>query len=258
MQNFIHNFIIDTIKRFQGKTAYREPLVGFARADDPGFGRLKELVGPGHLLPTDLLPAARSVVAFFVPFTGELVRQNRQHPYVSREWAEAYIETNQLISDICSSLTRELQNKGVRAAWQQPTHNFDPVALRSFWSHKHVAYLCGLGTFGLHHMLITAAGCAGRLGSLVVDLALPATPVQAGENCLYRRGKNCTSCVRLCPTGALSAEGLDKQKCYRHLLEVDEHYHDLGLCGVCGKCAAGPCALTVPNTVNDDTGRSEV
>ncbi|HHW44143.1 MAG TPA: epoxyqueuosine reductase [Desulfotomaculum sp.] len=246
MEELIKNAIDHLVMNYRGRTAYRPPLVGFARADDPGFTRLKEVVGPGHLLPRDLLPDARSVVAFFVPFAPELVKIHRRDPYVSRQWAEAYIETNRLISDICAALARKLEGKGVKAAWQKPTHNFDPVALVSFWSHKHVAYLCGLGTFGLHHMLITPAGCAGRLGSLVVDIPLPPTPVAKGENCLYRREGVCAACVKLCPTGALTTEGLDKSKCYRRLLEVDAHFSDLGLCDVCGKCATGPCSLGVP------------
>jgi len=246
MEKLINEVINREVARHRGETAYRAPLVGFARADDPGFTRLKELVGPGHLLPRDLLPEARSVAAFFLPFTAELVKVNRDDPYVSRRWAEAYIETNALISEICAVVARELAACGVKAAWQQPTHNFDPVALVSFWSHKHVAYLCGLGTFGLNHLLITAAGCAGRLGSLVVDAPLTPTPVADRENCLYKRQKNCTACVRLCPAGALTAAGLDRQKCYRRLQEVDAYFADLSKCDVCGKCAAGPCALAAP------------
>ena len=246
MDNLIKEIIIREVTRHQGKTAYRTPLVGFAGADDPGFARLKELVGPGHLLPQDLLPEARSVAAFFLPFTAELVEANRDDPYVSRRWAEAYIETNALISEICSILARELAARGVKAAWQQPTHNFDPVTLVSFWSHKHVAYLCGLGTFGVNHLLITAAGCAGRLGSLVVEAPLSPTPAPDRENCLSKRQKTCAACVRLCPTGALTAAGLDRQKCHRHLQEVDAYFADLSKCDVCGKCAAGPCALAAP------------
>jgi len=246
MQQFIREFIEDVVHRYRGNTAYRTPLVGFARADDPGFARLKEVVAPNHLLPDDLLPGARSVVAFFVPFTGELVALHRRHPFVSREWAEAYIETNSLIDHICHVLSETLRARGVRAAWQKPTHNFDPVALTSFWSHKHVAYLCGLGTFGVHQMLITKAGCAGRLGSLVIDADLPVTPLPSREYCLERRSKNCAACVRLCPSGALRRDGLDKQRCYQHLLDVDSQFHDLGLCDVCGECATGPCALGVP------------
>ncbi|MCL6638274.1 MAG: epoxyqueuosine reductase [Firmicutes bacterium] len=246
MEKIINETIAAFVSRHRGGTAYRRPLTGFASAADPLFHRLKELVGPGHLLPSDLLPSARSVVAFFIPFTGELVRANRNHPYVSRQWAEAYIETNRLISSICEHLASVLSEKGVRAAWQEPTHNFDPVTLTSFWSHKHVAYLCGLGTFGRNHLLITSAGCAGRLGSLALDAPLEPSPAPGGENCLFRRGEECTSCMDLCPAGALTEEGLDRQKCYLRLQEVDAYFSDLGPCSVCGKCAAGPCALVVP------------
>ncbi|MCL6635907.1 MAG: epoxyqueuosine reductase, partial [Peptococcaceae bacterium] len=156
MKEFIESLICQTVAGARGKTSYRRPLVGFARADDPLFKELKKAVGPDHFLPSDILPGAAAVVAFFVPFTGELVEKNKKHPYVCREWAEAYIETNRLISLCCERLGRELAARGVKAAWQQPTHNFDPEKLVSFWSHKHEAYICGLGTFGLHHMLITA------------------------------------------------------------------------------------------------------
>ncbi|MEW6458946.1 MAG: epoxyqueuosine reductase [Bacillota bacterium] len=246
MEARVEALIAELVNRFRRMTAYRTPLVGFARADNPGFGQLKEAVGPGHLGPRDLLPGAESVIAFFLPFSDKLVRVHRRDPYVSREWAQAYIETNGLISLVSQTLVDELKKAGIRAAWQRPTHNFDPATLVSFWSHKHIAYLCGLGTFGLHHMLITRAGCAGRLGSLVTDAPLAATPLVTEDYCLHRRGGKCAACVRLCPTGALSPDGLDRQRCYRRLLEVNDHYHDLGLCDVCGKCAVGPCALSVP------------
>jgi epoxyqueuosine reductase len=261
MQEFIRDVMVDAVGSYRGKTAYRTPLVGFAPADDPRFATLKEAVGPGHLMPQDLLPAARSVVAFFIPFTGELVRLNRDDPHVSRAWAEAYVETNRLIDDVCHTLADALGGRGVRAAWQQPTHNFDPHTLTSFWSHRHVAYLCSLGAFGRHHLLITAAGCAGRLGSLVLDAELPIAAAEAPrEFCLYRRGRSCQACIRRCPSGALTADGLDRQRCYRHVLEVADHFRDLGLCDVCGKCATGPCALEVPGEDrpgDDETGSGE-
>jgi epoxyqueuosine reductase QueG len=194
------------------------------------------------------------VVAFFVPFDGELVRLQRHDPYVNRAWAEAYIETNRLIESVCQVLGDALARKGVRAAWQQPTHNFDQVELVSCWSHKHVAYLCGLGSFGRHRMLVTTAGCAGRLGSLVIDAALPVeamalhrrTAEPNGKFCLTRDGGFCDICIRRCPSGALTSDGLDRQRCYRYLLEVNDRFPDLGLCDVCGKCATGPCALKMP------------
>jgi epoxyqueuosine reductase QueG len=233
-----------TENRLGCQTAYRVPLFGYAQASDHLFNQLKKAVGPGHLLPNDLLPQAATVLAFFLPFTKELVASNRAHTYVARSWASAYIDTNALLSLCCEEITNSLANQGVKAAWQEPTHNFDPVELCSLWSHKHVAYICGLGNFGLHQMLITPSGCAGRFGSLVIDLPLSPSPRQTEKQCLFHLKGKCLACVKKCPSGALTTEGLDKQKCYSYLLEVDSFYSDLGLCDVCGKCATcGPCAV---------------
>lgn len=248
MKEYIENTILQICAGGAGNTTYRRPLVTCARAGDPLFAELKKAVDPEHLLPRDLLPEAKSVVTFFLPFTKELADLNRKSPYVAREWAEAYCETNLLIKTICEKLTEGLADRGVKAAWQLPTHNFDQKKLRSAWSHKHVAYICGAGTFGLHQMLITPYGCAGRLGSLVLDRSLAPSPRPAGHRCLYLQNGRCLACVQSCPSGALTPGGLDKQKCYSYLLGVDAHYNDLGTCDACGKCATGgPCAILEPD-----------
>ncbi len=223
-------------------TEYREPLVGFAAADDPRFAELRRVAEPSHLLPTDLLPGARSVVSFFLPFAPWVVEANaRQREQVAREWAVAYVETNALIGRITAHLIEALAGRGVRAAAEPATHNFDPVSLISRWSHKSVAVIAGLGSFGLHQMVITDAGCAGRFGSLVLDAELLIEPVAPRQRCLYFHDGSCLECVLRCPIHALDAnEPLDKQACYRRLLTVAEEYRDLGLADVCGKCAIGP------------------
>lgn len=245
MKEIIENTIKRIIKENKPRlnTAYRTPLLGFAAAGDPLFQKLKIAVGPGHLLPNDPLPEAATVLAFFLPFTRQLVENNRGDNYVARDWALAYVETNGLIRLCCEEIANALAGQGVKAVWQQPTHNFDPVELCAHWSHKHVAYICGLGEFGLHHMLITPAGCAGRFGSMVIDTPLDPTPRRDFKPCSYYRQGKCLACVKKCPTGALTETGLDKQKCYSYLLEVDAFYSDLGVCDACGKCASGPCAV---------------
>lgn len=227
-------------------TEYRPPLVGLATAADPRFAELRRLAEPSHLLPGDLLPGARSVVSFFLPFAPSVVEANAGHrEAVAREWAVAYVETNALIGRVTAHLIDALAQRGIRAAAEPATHNFDPVSLVSRWSHKSVAVIAGLGSYGLHQMVITDAGCAGRFGSLVLDAELPVEPVAPRERCLYFHDESCLECVQRCPVGVLDAsEPLDKQGCYRRLLAVAREYEDLGLADVCGKCAIGPCSLT--------------
>jgi epoxyqueuosine reductase QueG len=243
LEALIRKTIEEMVQNAGTETSYRPPLIAFASAANPGFARLPEIVTPEHLLPEQLLPGAQSAVAFFLPFAEEVVVANQRASYVAQEWAVAYVETNQLIGRICQRLTDMLAERGVRAAAEPATHNFDPVSLVSRWSHKSVAAVAGLGSFGLHHMLITDAGCAGRFGSLVTDVELEPTPVVEEQRCLYCHDGSCQQCVEFCPVGALTEEGLDKKLCYRRCLEVDAYFADLGLTDVCGKCAVGLCAL---------------
>jgi epoxyqueuosine reductase QueG len=226
-------------------TRYREPLVGFVAADDPRFLELRRIVGPAHLLPQDLLPGARTVVSFFLPFARDVVEANaRYKEQVAREWAVAYVETNALIGRIAAQLVETLAERGMRAVAEPATHNFDPVSLVSRWSHKSMAVLAGIGSFGLHQMVITDSGCAGRFGSLVLDADLAGNPLPPRERCLYFHEGSCLECVQRCPAGALDANlPLDKRGCYDHLLRVAQRYRDLGLVDVCGKCAIGPCSF---------------
>jgi len=223
------------------ETRYREPLVGFASAHDHLFTQMKTMIGPYHLHPREMLPEAETVVAFFLPFAENIIRDNRTAKEVPASWAEAYVETNSLIAAIANRLQEELTAEGIKVAFQKATHNFNEVDLTAPWSHKSAAYVAGLGTFGVNRLLITAAGCGGRFGSLVISAKIPPTPKPTGENCRYFRDGSCLFCVKNCPTGALEVDRLDKQKCYRQLLDVAARFP--GLCDVCGKCNIGPCAL---------------
>jgi len=234
-------------------TKYRRALIGFADALDPDFLRLRTFINQFHRLPTDILPGARTVVSFFIPFTREIVVANERHPFVAEEWATAYSETNQLIEQICSSLAIKLGKEGVKANWELPTHNFDKESMTSYWSHKSVAKIAGLGSFGLNQMLITDSGCAGRFGSIITDASVTPTPKSKIESCLHLVDKSCVACVERCPNHALTITGLDKHKCYQRCLEADKAYSYLaesrGLprpFDACGKCSIGPCSLKNP------------
>jgi epoxyqueuosine reductase len=226
------------------ETHYREPLVGFAAADDARFAGLRRVVAPAHMLPQELLQGAQSAVSFFLPFESSVVEANalRRGP-VAREWAVAYVETNALIGRITHRLIESLAPLGIRGAAEPATYNFDPVTLVSRWSHKSVAVIAGLGSFGVHHLVITDAGCAGRFGSVVIDAELPARPPERKERCLYHHDGSCLVCVSQCPIGALDPDtGIDKQRCWTRCQSVAKMYAEVGQADVCGKCALGPCA----------------
>jgi epoxyqueuosine reductase QueG len=226
-------------------TQYREPLVGFASAQDPRFRYLREEVSPIHLMPEEIVPGARTVLSYFLPFAHSVVEANaRQRKTVAREWMQAYIETNALIGRISVQIVDALAERGIAAAAEPATHNFDEVSLHSVWSHKSVAVIAGLGSFGLHQMVITDAGCAGRLGSVVMDAEVPVEPVEPVVRCLAYHDGSCMECVARCPVSALDAgQPLDKRRCHDKLMNTAQSYAELGMVDVCGKCAVGPCSF---------------
>jgi len=226
-------------------TQYREPLVGFARADDPRFRYLREAVSPIHLMPEDMVLGARTVLSYFLPFAPWVVEANaRDRKMVAIEWMQAYIETNALIGRISTQIVAALAERGISAAAEPATHNFDEVSLHSGWSHKSVAVIAGLGSFGLHQMVITDAGCAGRFGSVVMDAEILVEPVESVVRCLAFHDGSCMECVARCPVSALDAsQPLDKHRCHDYLMKTAQSYAELGMVDVCGKCAIGPCSF---------------
>jgi epoxyqueuosine reductase QueG len=230
---------------------WRKTLLATARVD-ARFDRLKEMVAADHLSPNDLLTGARTVIVFFIPFQKKLVRENRAGDRPTREWGLSYVETNDLIERLAGAIGALLKGGGYRFGLTPATHNFDETRLISRWSHKHLAYLAGMGRFGVHNLLITPAGCAGRLGSLVTDADIGDHPLTTSAHaCLVKAGRECGKCIEVCPVGALSEGGFDRRGCWGRLNDNRDHlgyFSDLPeTTHVCGKCAAlMPCSFINP------------
>ncbi len=194
LRRFLRQLVGEEEKR-QGEGLWRRPLLACSTIDDR-FEILPKVAFQEHLLPRDLLATAKTVIVFFIPFRRGLIRENKKGERPCRNWGIAYVKTNDLISHVSNALGELLSQQGFRSGLTPATHNFDDVHLMARWSHKHLGQLVGLGRFGIHHMLITPMGCAGRLGSLVTEAELGDHPlVETAEACLARAGKKCGRCL---------------------------------------------------------------
>ncbi len=243
MQSFVNNYADMNLC----KSDWDTPLIAYAAADDPLFAKLKELVSPNHSMPSDFLAEAKTVIAYFIPYARDISLTNLNGIFPSEEWSTAYVETNQLIIDLNIFMNQEMEKLGYQSTLLPPTLNFDRKLLISGWSHRHVAYIAGLGTFGLNHLLITEKGCAGRLGSIVSDVEIEPTPRPTYEFCLNKFNGSCSLCTQRCPQGALSSDYLDSRKCYLIQQYNDWFYQNDDTALNCGKCSTGiPCAFMNP------------
>ncbi len=255
--------ICDFMKRYSNErnisTKWGTPLVGFADASHPYILALKEIIGPSHFMPTDVLEDAAIIIAYYVPFTRELAKTNRTSGRLaSSKWALAYEQTNAMFGYLNAHLIGYLEQNGYHAAVSKQASTFDQEKLISNWSQRHFAYAAGLGTFGLNNMLITKSGCCGRYSTIVTNLDMAPDMPLSEELCLFKKDGSCGVCMKKCPMEALSITGYKRQKCYSLLRENAKLYTEFGSSyldeagknansegsEVCGKCiTASPCAF---------------
>ena len=260
---------LDVLKRCGGNVVtlpngeklaiYEEPLIGIGSADDELFHSYKdpEVIGAMFWEPKEWLPDARSVIAFFFPFTEAVRKSNlRDAAAPSVQWLYGRIEGQQHINKCMDSVKGWLEEQGIRVCVPSSDERF-AVQRRSVgseegpdfradsrWSERHAAYVCGLGTFGLSRGLITRQGIAGRFGSIIVDAEL--TPDERLYDGVYDYCTKCGACAKRCPVGAITVEhGKNNVRCSRYLDETHERYAPrYG----CGKCQTGvPCEHRLPS-----------
>ena len=253
----LEKVINEAITTFEAENGIRNfwepPLLAALNADHPLIPGLKRSVSPSHLLPDELLPGAKSVVIFFVPLADRIIESNLEGEAASEEWALSYVVTNSLLGFISDEVEKTLVSHGFLAAKIKAAHNFDKETLMSRWSHRHLAWIAGLGSFGLNNILITSKGCCGRLGSLVTDADCGALGIHAAygptnEKCLNKINGTCGLCRKKCPVGAYGEDGkFDRHKCHEACLKNVELHKSIGRADVCGKCLVGlPCSKDMP------------
>jgi epoxyqueuosine reductase QueG len=248
LRELISTFVADHKAKSDVRDWWRNPLLVTARADDR-FNTLPEIAADDHLVPSDLLPDSETVIVFFLPFKASLGKENATGKFPCRNWGLAYEDTNRLIGLIAQKISDYLTDHGFKTALTPATHNFDPEKLMARWSHKHLAYVSGLGRFGINAQMITPAGCAGRLGSLVTNAVIDDSPVVTEEElCIHKKGEECLKCVSRCPVKAVGENGINRQRCWDRLNFNLKHVQALAgmknSTNVCGKCVVNlPCSI---------------
>lgn len=255
MRDYVDSLIKDYVKNYKElkgtETDWRNPVIGIANADNPMFLDLKDLISPTHALPSDFISDAKSIIVFFLPFSEEVVKSNIGNIESSKEWDIANIETNNLILDINKYLYEKITEKSYTSTVLPATYNYDEELLISDWSHRHVAYIAGIGTFGINNMIITEKGCCGRMGSIITNMPLKPTERKQQENCLYKYNGTCKKCVDYCVVDAISVESgypfVDREKCNNQIYDDNIPQYSIGMGDACGKCMCNmPCSLINP------------
>lgn len=242
----------DKEDKYIGLRFFGDPIFSVGAADDPGFLELQreDVVGSYHLLPTDFLPEAKSVISIFLPYSDRVLESNLEDPLLpSMEWMFTRVDGQNHLLATGLAVAEALRNEGWQAVVPQADSRFqlitiaekdaeDKHTLTSNWSERHVGYVAGLGTFGLSTCLITRAGSAGRLISVVTDW--PCEPDKKDYQDYLGYCSRCGACITRCPAEAIRTDcSKDKGKCGTYVRKVSaDHSPRYG----CGKCqSAIPC-----------------
>ena len=251
MKNEFEAFVIEFVRCFNEKSEsgpiWREPCFAYADASDPMFSELKSVIGEHHKLPKDIMEDGKTVIAYFIPIGKNIADSNIPGYFASEEWARTYLETIDLIKSINNGLNHLFSLHGWKIAMTADNRSWDPETMKCNWSHRHAAYIAGLGTWGVNHGLITEKGVCGRFGTLITDAYIEPTKRPEKEYCLYKQNESCKLCVSACPVSALYVpDTYDNWACKAVTDENAEHHESIGFADVCGKCMCGmPCSMNI-------------
>jgi epoxyqueuosine reductase QueG len=188
------------------------PLVGFAPAErweTPPF----EPWVPEAFRPSAIVPETRTVIVIGIP-----VSLPALETAPSIWYHEEYRTVNTMLDIGAHRIASWLTAKG-HASSALPRDGYGHISVLlerplAFFSHRHAAFLAGLGTFGVNNVLLTPEfGPRVRFTSVFTEAAIPPDPIQDETLCT-----RCMLCVRACPVNALPGDdypdGLtDKRAC---------------------------------------------
>jgi epoxyqueuosine reductase len=248
--------------------AWDDALVGFSSGADDLYDFLKEHIGPFHWTPAEAFalgeggsaePGELTVISWALCQTEAAKTANRSQTfYPSEPWARTRIfgqahnrALHMALVDALVATGHATVAPGLLAQWGEK--NSVACGRASTWSERHVAYISGLGTFGLSGGLITERGQAVRFGSVIVRATIAPTPRLYDDPfayCLFFARGICGACARRCPVGSVTKEGRDKEACARHLEPVTQDFvrREYGFDGYgCGLCQTRvPCESGIP------------
>lgn len=213
------------------------PMVGVASTDRWNTPLFDPWI-PEEFYPQSIFPEAVSVIVIGLPVSLPVIETTPSIYY-----HELYRTINTMLDQYGYRLSNFLNNKGYSSIFV-PRDGYGDISILienpvAFFSHKHAAYLAGLGNFGVNNTLLTKAyGPRVRFTSIFTSADLPPDPLMEKDLCI-----RCMDCVKCCPVGAINEDDypkgiIDKKLCARYSEKLRNRY--ISPCGVCIKvCPIG-------------------
>ncbi|AXV38240.1 MAG: 4Fe-4S ferredoxin [Methanobacterium sp. BRmetb2] len=219
------------------------PLVGFAGVDrweNPPSelpNQFQEWI-PRDFWPQSIYPEAKTVMVIGLPIQIPIL-----DTAPSIYYHELYNTVNILLDIKAYEIANFLTEKGHPSIFL-PRDGYGDINVLideplAFFSHKHAAFLAGLGSFGLNNVILTKEyGPRVRFTSIFTSAPIKSDELKTHDLCI-----RCLKCADCCPVDAIPNSGdfpplMDKITCTIRSQELREEYRSP--CGICIKvCPVG-------------------
>ncbi|MDR2183918.1 MAG: epoxyqueuosine reductase [Clostridiales bacterium] len=237
--------------RCVGMKIFEAPIFAFGPPHDGLYAKYAapDVIGSHFLGPDKWLPNTKTVISFFLPYADKIKAANSSDSqWPAYEWLHGRYEGQHVLKQLLEYLVKTLSEAGHDTLAPSIDRRFkagNGFKHTSNWSERHIAYACGLGTFGLSKGIITKRGMCGRLGSVLTQLDLSKDIRNYGN--IHEYCTMCGACIGRCPARAISFKhGKNSAHCGDFLDKIwEKHNPRYG----CGKCQTGvPCESGIPKT----------
>jgi epoxyqueuosine reductase len=181
--------------------------------------------------PLDLFPKTQSAIAFAKQIPKGSLDLPTNIPYTVIENISLH-ETHRIAWEIV--LFVEAHGYNAVIVPSEPYEYWDAVNKtgKGLVSLKHIAYQCGLGAWGKNKLLYNPQiGNLMRIGAVLTDAVLESDSIIETQICK----PNCRLCISSCPSGALSAKGMEQLKCREYGQTNTPKGDPVYSCNVCRK-----------------------
>jgi len=213
------------------------PLLGIASAQSWKEPPVNPWI-PDAYHPDSIFPGTRSVIVIGLPIPLPSLESSP-----SIQYREMYRTVNALLDQYTYRIAIWLNQAGYPSV-PIPRDGYGGIGAlvknpEAFFSHRHAAYLAGIGTFGLNNMLLTPEyGPRVRFGSIFTTAGIEPDSILTDDLCT-----RCMECVERCPVKAVSPDGYpegltNKTACAKYSAGLDKKA--ISPCGFCIKvCPVG-------------------
>lgn len=219
------------------------PMVGFAPVErwenppDELPNKFEEWI-PEEFWPQSIYPEAKTVIVIGLPVQLPIVETAPSIYY-----HQLYNTVNAALDDKAYEISNYLNFKGYPSIFlPRDAYGDMEIIIKkpfAFFSHRHAAYLAGLGSFGLNNVFLTPEyGPRVRFTSIFTSAELEGDPITGEDLCT-----RCMACYNHCPVNAIKSEGkfpppVDKITCALWSKKLRGEYRSP--CGICIKvCPVG-------------------